>query len=128
MIRAPPISTRTYTRFPYTTLFRSCREERGVIDEDIEFPERADRFGEPRIYRGLPCDVHLDRERSGAERVGGSADALPIDIRERHRRALGDIGSGELQTDAACRAGHQRSLALKPHGRDRKSTRLNSSH
>src|SRR3546814_4881390 len=29
MIRRPPISTRTYTRFPYTTLFRSL-----VNDED----------------------------------------------------------------------------------------------
>src|SRR3546814_7520693 len=27
MIRRPPRSTRTYTRFPYTTLFRSCRED-----------------------------------------------------------------------------------------------------
>src|SRR3546814_7631046 len=88
------------------------------MDEYNEFPERADRFVEPRFFRGLPGGVHLDRERSGAERVGGSADALPIDIRERHRRALGDIGSGELQTDAACRAGNQRSLALKPHGRE----------
>src|SRR3546814_14832585 len=37
MIRRPPISTRTDTRFPYTTLFRSCRVEifsdsRYVID------------------------------------------------------------------------------------------------
>src|SRR3546814_5900865 len=31
MIRRPPRSTRTYTPFPYTTLFRSCaRQERGA--------------------------------------------------------------------------------------------------
>src|SRR3546814_15269344 len=88
------------------------------MDEYNEFPERADRFGEPRIYRGLPGDVHLDRERSGAERVGGSADALPIDIRERHRRALGDIGSGELQTDPPSRPGTPRRLPPKPPGRE----------
>src|SRR3546814_7484707 len=29
MIRRPPRSTRTYTRFPYTTLFRSLASERG---------------------------------------------------------------------------------------------------
>src|SRR3546814_10381899 len=32
MIRRPPISTRTDTIFPYTTLFRSCRAPRGEID------------------------------------------------------------------------------------------------
>src|SRR3546814_14860771 len=30
MIRRPPRSTRTYTLFPYTTLFRSIEEELGV--------------------------------------------------------------------------------------------------
>src|SRR3546814_17432411 len=33
MIRPPPISTRTYTLFPYTTLFRSIDRERRVIWE-----------------------------------------------------------------------------------------------
>src|SRR3546814_18751210 len=31
MIRRPPISTRTYTLFPYTTLFRSIRRKYPVI-------------------------------------------------------------------------------------------------
>src|SRR3546814_9597397 len=35
MIRRPPISTRTYTLFPYTTLFRSAR-----VGEDRPVPAR----------------------------------------------------------------------------------------
>src|SRR3546814_18010883 len=34
MIRRPPGSTRTYTLFPYTALFRSARERlRGIVDQ-----------------------------------------------------------------------------------------------
>src|SRR3546814_19779218 len=33
MIRRPPRSTRTYTLFPYTTLFRSHRNRDGIIDQ-----------------------------------------------------------------------------------------------
>src|SRR3546814_16995988 len=32
MIRRPPRSTRTYTLFPYTTLFRSCADDQPVED------------------------------------------------------------------------------------------------
>src|SRR3546814_3258697 len=32
IIRRPPITTRTYKRFPYTTLFRSCTPEK-TLDE-----------------------------------------------------------------------------------------------
>src|SRR3546814_2091859 len=50
-IRRPPISTRTYTLFPYTTLFRSIflRAERAVKQEDGD-PARAVHavIGEPR--------------------------------------------------------------------------------
>src|SRR3546814_4574886 len=34
IIRRPPISTRTDTLFPYTTLFRSARRIRGVIADE----------------------------------------------------------------------------------------------
>src|SRR3546814_7698734 len=33
MIRRPPISTRTDTLFPYTTLFRSAAHDRGAGDD-----------------------------------------------------------------------------------------------
>src|SRR3546814_2555054 len=35
MIRRPPISTRTDTLFPYTTLFRSVRAERVDVEGDL---------------------------------------------------------------------------------------------
>src|SRR3546814_7677976 len=36
MIRRPPRSTRTDTRFPYTTLFRSLRDVHGADDEQAQ--------------------------------------------------------------------------------------------
>src|SRR3546814_16063421 len=41
MIRRPPISTRTDTLFPYTTLCRSQRTDEGEAPEDSEAPRRA---------------------------------------------------------------------------------------
>src|SRR3546814_7196290 len=41
MILRPPRSTRTYTLFPYTTLFRSLGQQ--LQRRDIRHPERADR-------------------------------------------------------------------------------------
>src|SRR3546814_16507637 len=50
MIRRPPRSTRTYTRFPYTTLFRSLEAAR-VLPDDMLGPfllvARAAREGAP---------------------------------------------------------------------------------
>src|SRR3546814_615077 len=43
MIRRPPRSTRTYTLFPYTTLFRSTILEVTLAFEDREVEGRADR-------------------------------------------------------------------------------------
>src|SRR3546814_7163982 len=57
MLRRPPISTRTYTLFPYTTLFRS--KERHACIQDIvinmsdENPARIMRFAI--LKRGKPC-------------------------------------------------------------------------
>src|SRR3546814_6472297 len=39
MIRRPPISTRTDTLFPYTTLFRSGPIPDGAFDGDLVFPK-----------------------------------------------------------------------------------------
>src|SRR3546814_16719603 len=43
MIRRPPRSTRTDTRFPYTTLFRSFLpdEDQGALFLDIQLPDAA---------------------------------------------------------------------------------------
>src|SRR3546814_12672502 len=66
MIRRPPISTRTDTLFPYTTLFRSA-----VNDVTSRFREKRDQEGRrhkrwrnreddrdsPRIKRRFPPDI-----------------------------------------------------------------------
>src|SRR3546814_18156059 len=44
MIRRPPISTRTDTLIPYTTLFRSAESGRGLDDSDVvDSPHRRQR-------------------------------------------------------------------------------------
>src|SRR3546814_1747169 len=42
MIRRPPRSTRTDTLFPYTTLFRSAREQRQPLGGSGRLPEKPD--------------------------------------------------------------------------------------
>src|SRR3546814_12397409 len=101
MIRRPPGSTRTDTRFPYPTLFRShrqrCNGGAAVLDD----------------MTGAAVDA------DGADHVqdqvlGGDPGAeLAVDgDRKRLRLALQQALRGQHVTDLA----------------DRKSTRLNSSH
>src|SRR3546814_1873056 len=124
MIRRPPISTRTDTLFPYTTLFRSNESAgRIIIEISVAGADHA-LGGVRRVTR-----EHLDR---AAGRVTTEQRALwslehfdPLDIRQVKAAAGlarlidaividGDIGLGprlgQLGADA-----------------DRKSTRLNSS-
>src|SRR3546814_5226478 len=78
MIRRPPRSTRTYTRFPYTTLFRSCRAAAG--------PGRAGREGEWRASGRRPPPA------------SGVSCFLPrkFNIVERYLIMLNDIGSESI--------------------------------
>src|SRR3546814_4305304 len=60
MIRRPPRSTRTDTRFPYTTLFRSAQEVATLSLDDIDW--RAGQFriqgqGRQQAIMPLPPDV-----------------------------------------------------------------------
>src|SRR3546814_7092610 len=57
MIRRPPRSTRTDTRFPYTTLFRS------VVEGSV--PARQDRLGDEEGLQVLPVLVHGDAAFAG---------------------------------------------------------------
>src|SRR3546814_19812377 len=108
MIRRPPRSTRTDTLFPYTTLFRSqvddppARERAAVVDADDDPP--------PAIERG---DLDIGRQRQ--RRVRGGDPAGPEFL------AIG----GAISRFAAVPA---RIAERVIGGRDRKSTRLNSSH
>src|SRR3546814_21055934 len=100
MVWRPPRSTRTYTLCPYTTLFRSTA-----------FDFRAEMLEQP-----------LDRPCGGvAERTDGVAFDLLGDVEQ--SVDLADVGVAGAQP-----------LHHSPHpagalaARDRKSTRLNSSH
>src|SRR3546814_19124597 len=79
MIRLPPGSTRTYTLFPYTTLFRS--------------PFLARRGGSPRhripLFRAR---FALARDRRAACRKGAGARALPRALFPRAPAGADDFG------------------------------------
>src|SRR3546814_17571768 len=69
MIRRPPRSTRTDTRFPYTTLFRSSRCDRGrvgatatTVDEDRSAPlQEVASPGQPWAVAASLIDAPLPR-------------------------------------------------------------------
>src|SRR3546814_18289829 len=105
MIRRPPRFTRTDTLFPYTTLFRSVL--RRQVDGDVGLvPDRPAR--DPRQDAAVLVRV--------AARVAGPQ-------RGHEATELGRIGVAGLAR--LHRAG---ALRRPRRGRDRKSTRLNSSH
>src|SRR3546814_3055372 len=67
MIRRPPISTRTDTLFPYTTLFRSGGH--GNADADVAITTRA--LGDPGQNR-----LHDRSHARGARKRGGMAPTM----------------------------------------------------
>src|SRR3546814_8565676 len=102
MIRRPPRSTRTDTLFPYTTLFRSVR------DPPAARSQLGDGAG-PAADAGEGGGAGSGRDRSHGR--GGREEA------EARTALLADpAGDGGITAGAGCG------------GRDRKSTRLNSSH
>src|SRR3546814_12602440 len=76
MIRRPPISTRTDTLLPYTTLFRSAAGQRPVEDDDFadiaigaELPGRSGRAKPDQP--GLAARIfNLDDIAGGVDRAG----------------------------------------------------------
>src|SRR3546814_7942846 len=127
MIRRPPRSTRTDTLFPYTTLFRShlARKRRKAADAR----RRLQRFGMTR-FAAQHADAKGKRiePRSGGklideafgEKGGGAVRARPPDARFKS-----GIGMAMRHLQRRNVIGRDRALDRI---RDRKSTRLNSSH
>src|SRR3546814_3893235 len=111
MTRRPPRSTRTYTLFPYTTLFLSLIDLLlGALPMDQDLPRPTQ--PEHDLVQGLDF---LIRER----RVGGVEERLPGVGRPIER--LLEIC---LESPSARVVSCHLSRCLQ----DRKSTRLNSSH
>src|SRR3546814_1274694 len=117
MIRRPPRSTRTDTLFPYTTLFRSAPV---FISEDhLERPE-AERGPQAPDDIAKPSEHALQPVRDGRSDQRGKAD----------RRHIGEIvivDCAEIDPRPAA-VGDDIDRARKIQRKDRKSTRLNSSH
>src|SRR3546814_5415888 len=121
MIRRPPRSTRTDTLFPYTTLFRSCRDDR------IERPDQHDR--EDHRQQQIVDDeraftAHRLERRARADR--------PYPQREQRQRPA-DIEREQRENELAARRIEREGMHARQHPRPdeerpaRKSTRLNSS-
>src|SRR3546814_16145609 len=91
MIRQPPIPTRTYTLFPYTTLFlsRFVGRESRPAQRRVFAPQRTAAFGQ----RGLGEHRRAVVAPRHAERAGG----LGIDRRVgRERLELVDLEAEEI--------------------------------
>src|SRR3546814_18560357 len=99
MIRRPPRSTRTDTRFPYTTLFRSAG-----LRPVARLTEAAERVARTDDLRPIPV--------FGSDELARLTEAFNMML-----RALAE--SRERQARLVTDAGHEL---------DRKSARLNSSH
>src|SRR3546814_11016258 len=67
MIRRPPRSTRTYTLFPYTTLFRSEEEARPVL---VYLPGELTRREDPNHHRDQERETRTDRDRQPGDPPG----------------------------------------------------------
>src|SRR3546814_20513182 len=88
MIRRTPISTRTDTLFPYTTLFRS-RAVLAIADQrrqlGREMPRDRRRIGEPLILIGLePAERIADHQPSADVRSPVGADRKSTRLNSSH--------------------------------------------
>src|SRR3546814_7682332 len=135
MKRRPPVSKRTATRFPYTTLVRSAASGGVTLRQGIAAGRRCRWYG---AKHGSTLESFRSPDRDAERRVR----ALYARGRE------GGQPRCSARASAAACAGYGRTALVgkrlqKPHrrfwdawgrnderhpGRDRKSTRLNSSH
>src|SRR3546814_6423631 len=122
MILRPPISTRTDTLFPYTTLFRSVAEGGvEVIAEGVELTDHLAR--QMRLGDGA-------RAQHRPERIAAAGARRSCRQAFEHRDRIGD----RLDRHPARRLAHGRPALVDgrsdamPLDPDRKSTRLNSRH
>src|SRR3546814_1146312 len=111
MIRRTPRSTRTYTLFPYTTLFRATSLSKKVAS-------MASAIDDVREEQTLSVAALADRSASVLERLRSDAQTARAGERREPTFPIGKAADLVGRTTAAIRDAE----------RDRKSTRLDSSH
>src|SRR3546814_14799716 len=112
MIRRPPRSTRIDTLFPYTTVFRSSKH--ADLEAAIKSAAGMERF----VLRGGGADAGaVERLADGKGGARGHSSEPSFGV---GREASSDEPLHIMNGHAVA--------APVPNGRDRKSTRLNSSH
>src|SRR3546814_3748709 len=136
MVRLPPISTRTDTLFPYTTLFRSLVvAPQSAAVHAVAYKPLAELLGNPDRRRIVGCD-DADEQRERKDREGVLEDPLAgLDCqpsaRPGRREAVPELDDARAVQAPQPRATDQDGAVVAPlvdHPEDRKSTRLNSSH
>src|SRR3546814_14783991 len=103
MIRRPPRSTRTDTLFPYTTLFRSTKEETTVVDGAGKKKEIAGRCAQIRA-QAEETTSDYDREKLQerlAKLAGGVAvlrvgGATEVEVKERKDRVADAMNATQI--------------------------------
>src|SRR3546814_13845112 len=96
MLRRPPRSTRTYTLFPYQTLFRSAERQRAQTGVGADIARRL--FAADMLLAGRQGQ-HETAFAIGIDRLAAQAAGhLPDIFRLAGEQA--DIGSAELKPDA----------------------------
>src|SRR3546814_6472986 len=134
MIRQPPLSTRTDTLLPYTSLFRSGAEGAGFQPDWVEDVFAACRvIKDRRIDQRVHFDAGIDRlHRMMPKHRIACARRDCVDILEYAARL--PAGRGPAVDSTGNVADEETLIKIAPRGHhvgereDRKSTRLNSSH
>src|SRR3546814_16623802 len=126
MIRRPPRSTRTDTLFPYTTLFRSVDRDDGFAAAAVAGRSGLEgRQVDDRIFGGEAGQLlraRTDQQRADEQVVPGEF------VDDAHVDAMFGLRSAEQVGDVELVLLPQRGEEIGLQRRDRKSTRLNSSH
>src|SRR3546814_8856657 len=118
MIRRPPISTRTDTLFPYTTLFRSEALLDSLLKPRTTTVGYVYDFGDNWELRLTLTNRRISAPNTAYPRyIGGERNAPPEDC--------GGVPGFHQLLDAMSDPGHPDHADMHE---DRKSTRLNSSH
>jgi hypothetical protein len=87
----------------------------GIVDEDVDSPERIDGRLYGCVHVGALRHVAAQRDRLVADRGGGLARGLLVDVDDGHARALARERLGDAVAKARCGAGNQRNLVVETH-------------